>query len=128
MNPLPMRAHEALGNRELLELGARAAGLDQHPKVLDGGRWWYDANLDTILYCGWDNESYRWDPRHDTNAAFSLMVRLKLQPFLGDRTVCFVVHGQAVAEPYGGDEEAAVRLAILRAAAEVQRLKEAAAG
>lgn len=117
----------ALSSRELLELGARAAGLDWHPKVLDGGRWEYAEALDTILYCGRDNELHRWDPRDSLHDAFMLMVDLRLQPFLGERTVCFVVNGQAIAEPYGDDKHAAVRLAILRAAAETQRLKEAAA-
>ncbi|MBF3045398.1 hypothetical protein [Pseudomonas aeruginosa] len=101
-----------MNDRELLELAARAAGYQFSysyrslsspavPVILaETGRW------------------RQWDPRHDDGDALRLAVKLRTSIFLAsNNTAC-----ESVGDDYwfdDGIDAAAVRRAIVRAAAEI---------
>ena len=110
-----MTDREMLELRELLELAAKAAGIEHHGYCSDG-----------YLLTG-DGESgayTRWNPRHDDGDAFRLAVKLRIAVTHpeGDDLVR-VWYGDMwtgpIYEYLGDDPCAATRLAILRAAAEI---------
>jgi hypothetical protein len=94
-------------DRELLELAARAAGLP-----------------DTSEWTHFDWDVYGWNPLNDDGDAFRLAVKLRLKVTLGHSITMVEAPGIADVgvEHYEG-AEVATRRAILRAAAEIGRLK-----
>ncbi len=96
-------------DRELLELAAKAAGVDLWGKTYMDGNYFYGDNR-------------RWAPLTDDGHALRLAVKLKLcfgPNFDGDLAVCFGDNGENVTEGFGADPYAATRRVIVRAAAEL---------
>lgn len=113
----------SLSDRDLLKLAAKAAGIV--PAEFQGhGVGWYDASRGVIC---------EWNPLTDDGDALRLSVKLGLfisneQESSGSVTVAWGCdaggeHLGAVEElaPEGGDDYAAARRAIVRAAAEIGR-------
>lgn len=106
-----------MSDRELLELAAKAAGVDARR-----------------LPHAWPNrfDDDQWDPLIDDGDALRLAVKLGLlvSQQLSYVSVC-QPHGNAsmrgiqFQEPYGTDPTAATRRAIVRAAAEIAKAREA---
>ena len=99
-----------MSDRELLELAAKAAGIEIH----------FDDEGDCYRITSSGIRTY-WDPRHFDGDALRLAVSLRLSPMM--RTLgCDTtdLNGTAGAyEKWGGDPYAATRRAIVRAAAEI---------
>jgi hypothetical protein len=105
-------------DRELLELAAKAAGIEYHSFVDDPlfGTGINIGEIDVPL----------WNPLTDDGAALRLAVTLRLNVILAGRDVCgqvyvevedyIYVENSKVCDPY-----AATRRAIVRAAAEIGR-------
>ena len=96
-------------DKELLELAAKAAGLNQS----------YSANR----YTYWDGEKFvKWNPLDDDGDALRLAVKLGMVvEVLSDQKVVFVDALYIIELPLGDDPYAATRRAIVRAAAEIGR-------
>lgn len=101
-----------MNDTELLELAAKAAGLD----------------LDTSIYPGWFMcKGRQWNPLRDDGDALQLAVNLKLEIFTGQgpngdiTTVCAPqeLDLESCGERHGTDAAAATRRAIVRVAAEI---------
>jgi len=90
-------------DKELLELAAKAAGIDLQ----------YADDEGLLPYNGSTNAE--WNPLTDDGDALRLAVKLELfvDAYNKKSTVCRVI------EPHNGDPYAATRRAIVRAAAEV---------
>lgn len=97
-----------MDNRELLELAAKAAGIN--------GAYFFETYDDLICDGIWANDeddcSYQWNPLTDDGDALRLAVKLRL---LWDEMELFDLHFDSKAE----DPCAATRRAIVRAAAEI---------
>jgi hypothetical protein len=94
-----------MGDRELLELAAKAAGIDV----------WTD--IDGNLYAG-DHES-RWNPLEDDGDALRLAVEIGLSIYIEPFRVGVPTSGEVVWEEVVLDGFAATRRAIVRAAADI---------
>ena len=107
---------EAKTDRELLELAAKAAGIEgSYQKYIDS-----DRNCGIVVY-GDRTVSY-WNPLTDDGDALRLAVKLRIcfgPNFDEDMAVAFGREGRNICEPYGVDPYAATRRAIVRAAAEI---------
>lgn len=112
-------------DRELLELAAKAAGVPivfnqfmRYPALFTGA----EKDGDPVI---------PWNPLEDDGDALRLAVRLRLQVQPRNKTVAAIQYAHVEAPPmalefyelYDGDELAATRRAIVRAAAEIGRLK-----
>lgn len=120
-----------MSDRELLEMAAKAAGIEV-PKALNGrpSPWyWIDDNgIHKDTSSGGDGTRYwRWNPLTDDGDALRLAVKLGLVLNLSAREDC---RGQTVVTYQGAGKieqpcyegrEAAARRAIVRAAAEIGR-------
>lgn len=100
-------------DRELLELAAKGLGVEVWTDI-DGNR-----------YCG--EPEREWNPLTDDAAALHLATKLRLDIMFFDGFEEVHCDGQvendvAIIEPYGDDVDAAVRRAIVRAAAEIGRV------
>jgi hypothetical protein len=104
-------------DRELLELAAKAAGIEYshdnaHWKHEDHCAFW---SYDDLCTCG-----ARWNPLDDDGDALRLAVKLGFCVNIKERCV---VAGNSPTndwqQPHGDDPEAATRRAIVRAAAEI---------
>jgi len=121
-----------MNDRELLELAAKAAGLELDTKYgafHDGsGRWWLSVKV--------GNEWHQWNPLTDDGDALRLAVKLELSILLRPYRVEVISWPQTTdvlgfgipptprvieIEPYGDDPQVATRRAIVRAAAEIGR-------
>ncbi|MGU2415260.1 hypothetical protein [Burkholderia cenocepacia] len=115
-----------MSDRELLELAARAAGLDgEYARIHQtyGDEWIDGINAGSPIL---------WNPLADDGDALRLAVKLG---FLVSQQLSYVSvcqpHGNAsmrgiqFQEPYGTDPIAATRRAIVRAAAEIAKAREA---
>jgi hypothetical protein len=99
-------------DRELLELAAKAAGIDYYTRAQSGGML---------------TDNGEWNPLADDGDAFRLAAKLRLEPRFLDldhpagppRVTFHNVSG--LVEPAGNDLLAATRRAIVRAAAEIGR-------
>ncbi len=99
-------------DRELLELAAKAAGIE----------YWVTDGIDGLLVRGQDLLRRPWNPLTDDGDALRLAVRLRLDILFFDTDEPWVeIFGiDANAEElFGDDPYAATRRAIVRAAAEV---------
>lgn len=107
--------------RELLELAAKAAGYNAKWCDFDGMdiRVGYQGGM-----CLKDQDCY-WNPYHDDGDSRRLEVRLTLSVIHSTGGAAMVMShdmGVSITEtPSDGDSEAATRLAVLRAAAEIGR-------
>jgi len=115
-----------MSDRELLELAAKAAGIDAVRSRLDD-----PMNQDFLVNNSHRNEhqaSGPWNPLTDDGDALRLAVKLKLQISFGNRHVSvfdeagFVNFQTEVLAHRGND--AATRRAITRAAAEIGKTME----
>jgi hypothetical protein len=98
-------------DRELLELAAKAAGIDAR-------------RLPNAWPHRFDDD--QWDPLIDNGDALRLAVKCGIcfGPNLdGDRAVAYGKNGRNIVELHGTDPYAATRRAIVRAAAEIGRDK-----
>lgn len=105
-------------DRELLELAAKAAGVEVHPTV-EGKDCL--AIIDPSGY--WGNEHRYWNPLTDDGDAVRLLVACSLDiSFQEDGVYAsgFDVQNHQLFE-WHNDESAATRRAIVRAAAEIGR-------
>jgi len=111
---------EATTDRELIELAARAIGLD----VSDAGGFHPHWGFIWVTRTPKRQET-NWNPLANDGDAFRLAVALKLNVNgwgAGASATAFINNGVAVAEPhYGDDPERATRRAIVRAAAAIGR-------
>ncbi len=101
-------------DRELLELAAKAAGLEYHWVKVDGG------SLMQASEPGSRSEE-SWNPLTDDGDALRLAVKLKIDLKLYDDHVVAWFDGGYIGTGkilYGDDPQAATRRAIVRAAAE----------
>ena len=107
-------------DRELLELAAKAAGIELV---------WRNFSNVPNLFKGLSSDEI-WNPLADDGDALRLAVglgiRIRPMPGFGDDCVlCSADHKNAWAqEPFASDPYAATRRAIVRAAAEIGRSKE----
>ena len=97
-----MMSEEDTGDKELLELAAKAAGIE------DGGG-----------FSIWKH-GREWDPLDDSGDAFDLAVQLKMDLTFYER---FVRAGNERREYENDDPCAVTRRAIVRAAAEIGKVK-----
>lgn len=98
-----------MNDRELLEAAAKAANLT--------GEWQMDGD-EPLLFTSENNGSY-WHPLTDDGDALRLAVKLRISVVFFSKEVAAMLpgHGRSWAEFYGDDPDAAVRRAIVRAAA-----------
>ena len=100
-------SEEDTGDKELLELAAKAAGFT------------FEDHYDDDEYWPWVEETQDfWNPLADDGDALRLMVRLKIDVSLYNNCVSV---DDAPLEFYGDDPYAAVRRGIVEAAAEIGR-------
>ena len=103
-----------MNDRELLELAAKAAGINI--------KGYYEDEPSLLIKPGPKLPTARWNPLTDDGDALRLAVKLKLcfgPNFDGDLAVCFGDDGRNITEAYEADSYAATRRAIVRAAAEI---------
>lgn len=134
-----------MSDRELLEKAAKAAGIDTLPAVLNGGGWGvFDKEHPcphcitlclSVMHWGWDNEPRRWNPLTDDSDAFRLAVKLHMDinsyPCTEEvgavqhrhHKVCEGNAHRMFERTFSQDACAATRRAIVRAAAEIGKMK-----
>jgi hypothetical protein len=104
---------------QLTMLAAKAAGFDTSHSW-NKKRFTTDpSNTGLVVYLGEQLHNTYWDPLNDKGDAFHLIVALKLDIDMNERSVSVWVNQKTspVSEEYGSNEAAAVRRAIVRAAA-----------
>ena len=120
-------------DRELLELAAKAAGIDWFPANTEK-----DIELEPVfgLWLKTHGEPYqgqrrRWNPLTDDGDALRLAIDLQLgisiPPVIDGRVDVVTFYGPLISViefPVSGDRRAATRRAITRAAAEIQLSRE----
>jgi hypothetical protein len=96
-----------MSDRELLELAAKAAGME----------WchWYEESQLPIV------DHRVWNPLIDDGDAFRLAVKLKILVMASIDAQAITENSLCFAEHFGDDELKAMRRAIVRAAAELGR-------
>jgi hypothetical protein len=94
-------------DRELLELAAKAAGIEI---------WFNDNNTPWV-----GGDKYIWNPLTDDGDALRLAVKLKMDVCFGANYVIVRGSVQTPTVNNAGDPYAATRRAIVRAAAEIGR-------
>ena len=103
-------------DRELLELAAKAAGIEYGADRIDSG-------LSLTEKDGRHRSLPRWNPLEDDGDALRLAVKLRLKISIASATAIATHHqkawGEALHEDLGDDHYAATRRAIVRAAAEI---------
>lgn len=95
-----------MSDRELLELAAKAAGIE--------GRFFYSTITQGIYQA---RGEYYWNPLESDSEALRLAVKLGLVIDSGDEVAHVYKNDQGVCETYGDDRMAATRRCIVRAAA-----------
>jgi len=101
-------------DRELLELAAKAAGIEH-------GADRFDSGISLTLPDGRHKSIPKWNPLTDDGDALRLMVALRMDAITsGGRTTVYC-RGLSATEYHGADPCAATRRAIVRAAAEIGR-------
>jgi len=112
-------------DRELLELAAKAAGIEIDKSPYNGGglgNTGFDLLGNAVL--DWHNGT-TWNPLTDDGDALRLAVKLGLDVLQIKETKFVKVEDYwaqaAISEPHNNDPYAATRRAIVRAAAEIGR-------
>ncbi|MGU3626880.1 hypothetical protein [Comamonas sp. C24C] len=117
-------------NEKLLKLAAKAAGMILGEK---NGGWFYgeSGQCGESMYLISENKIECWNPLRNDSDALKLAVKLNIEFACFDReqkTNAGVWTSESkpytCMTPYNGDKHAAVRLAIVRAAAAIQQVKE----
>jgi hypothetical protein len=108
-------------DRELLELSAKAAGIQGHYASLDEFPNWMNVHDGEGVYY---TASQAWNPLTDDGAALRLAVKLEISvnPFAGKTVVAHEYSKRLVCEKWelhDDDPYAATRRAIVRVAAEI---------
>jgi len=102
-----------MSDRELLEMAAKAAAYPIHSDAwavkMGGGK--------ESLYMG--NNGPKWNPLINDGDAFRLFIKLNLWIQFEETIDAWEYCGIRASEPYGNDNNAAARRAIVRAAAEI---------
>lgn len=109
-----------MGDRELLELAAKAAGYCMDYMKWDGYRF-VEQRVHGVPHCGLNYEK-TWNPLADDGDAFRLAVTMKvdlLQYADEDSDPKHACANYTACEDYGDDPYAATRRAIVRAAAQL---------
>lgn len=113
------RAAAPDADRELLELAAKAAGIEL--------RAWYESVM--AFNTSLSHPDKWWNPLTDDGDALRLAVKCQIDVEPGEKNVLAgwwlppeVVEQASVTEVYGADPSIAVRRAIVRAAAEIGRM------
>ena len=105
-----------MNDRKLLELAAKAAGIEDYDFMLDGSIYY------RVKFEIWGKT---WNPLTDDGDALRLAVKLSLTVDATSKTVAVVVTDQyysvSALERINDDPYAATRRAIVRAAAEIGR-------
>lgn len=101
-----------MNDRELLEMAAKAAGINYHH--IDEYGVWYRQ-------CQSSCDTYKWNPLTDDGGALRLAVKLKMAIRIFDNISDAKPIGDyaTAQEMNGGDPCSAIRRAIVRAAAEI---------
>jgi hypothetical protein len=114
-----------MSDRELLELAAKAAGVDVDYLDNERGCELLNSDEDTVYATG-----VLWNPLADDGDALRLAVKLNLQPRQGVNLVSVLRPDKGGNDEnyrdHGGDPYAATRRAIVRAAAEIGRTMKGA--
>ena len=109
-----------MSDLELLELAAKAAGINIDKSPYNGGgigNTWFDCRGNAVL--DWHNGE-TWNPLTDDGGAQRLLVSLRLSLIRYALHVMVVDPNRvAVSEDYMADPAVATRRAIVRAAAEI---------
>ena len=110
-------------DRELLELAAKAAGIDLSGRI-------YMENCTGAWFVSRTPHEKNWNPLIDSADAFELMVKLEIHAGIGYRRIDACAVGERdgsvfrATESKTGDTAAAMRRAITRCAAAIQEAKE----
>ena len=104
----------SMTDRELLELAAKAAGIEHGADRLDCG-------LSITLPSGRHYSLPRWNPLEDDGDALRLAVKLRLAVRNSEVRASVMSDVGEASERHNGDDCAATRRAIVRAAAEIGR-------
>jgi hypothetical protein len=109
-----------MSDRELLELAAKAAGINVKPFAIKPAEGEGDGFIGFMAEGsprGW------WDPLTDDGDALRLAVKLRISITMSEygRVVCRAGEWTRSIEPYGDDPQAAVRRAITCAAAAISK-------
>ena len=122
-----------MDDRTMLELAAKAAGVDWMPATTEKG-----SELEPVFGL-WlrihgepsEHQRRRWNPLADDGDALRLAIDLQLgisiPPVIDGRVDVVTFYGPLISViefPVSGDRRAATRRAITRAAAEIQLAKE----
>ena len=126
-----------MNDKELLELAAKAAGMNAGGEYVDGGDEFTHLRVQRAKGQNW----FKWTPLTDDGDALRLAVKLMIRVSVNrafrlsipgsvtveypDRDGCYFALGEAVTN---GDPYAATRRAIVRAAAEIGRQMEVSNG
>ena len=109
-----------MNDKELLELAAKAAGMNAGGEYVDGGDEFTHLRVQRAKGQKW----FKWNPLTDDGDALRLAVKLNIEfATLDDLRQANAGVWSADAKPYdcmtpyNGDKQAAVRRAIVRAAA-----------
>jgi hypothetical protein len=104
-------------DRELLELAAKAAGIELH---------FDEDGPNEVAYYGATKTWSTWNPLADDGDALRLAAQLRISLIMGERTTLAAdstEYNPGVREHNGTDPAAAARRAIVKAAAELGRAK-----
>ena len=120
---LPEHSGKPSTDRELLELAARAAGIEKHYPFGKGAIYVRFAGPYAFRDTSDDVGALKkWNPIDDNGDAFSLAVKRRIRlTFLPDGVYASGVGETAISEfePFDGDPEYAARRAVVRAAAKI---------
>ncbi|WP_242176558.1 hypothetical protein [Pseudomonas sp. MONT-RG-20F-20-E-7-02] len=109
-----------MNDRELLELAAKAAGIDGEYKTLSHSRRDHFKQIRNFSREAFVSKGLVWDPLTDDGDALRLAVKLGMNIEITDSTVFACSRGNFY-EDAKPNPEAATRRAIVRAAAEIGR-------
>jgi hypothetical protein len=104
-------------DRELLEMAAKAAGIDLQTKTMFGG----DAEPGYYKYGNERPEWNWWNPLSDDGDALRLAVKLRIELDWTERGAPIAFRSGVSIQETQGDAYCATRRAIVRAAAELGR-------
>ena len=102
-------------DRELLELAAKAAGLNVKAERVDAD----DKFTHLIVGAKNTRERIAWNPLTDDGDALRLAVKLEIELWFGNGGLNASGMSMDIEEDYGEDPAAATRRAIVRAAAAI---------
>lgn len=110
-----------MNDKNLLEMAAKAAGIDGEWRDNYTGDYYYTGNTYGIMYLPEDGNWTIWNPLTDDGDALRLAVKLDIDinPRWGDECCTQAIGGDFFYEERGSDPLAATRRAIVRAAAAI---------